>query len=490
MPTPPRAAGRTVAALLLATAAVAAAMPAELAPWTAPLRGAMRAWWPVWPALLVLVLALAARLLPAPREIPSAVDHAGLTVGLLLLLEPLLHLAVLAVCAASVSRFGTEALLPAAWPRPTLGPGFAARVLVFAVLVPVCEEYFFRGRLLPWLRERLGTASAVSISACAFAVAHGDPVQAAVALPVGLLLGAMRAAGADLGACMLAHAVHNGLFLLGGAGLVTLPWIGPVMAGAGALLTAFAWFYHLRPRQAPLRGFLLALLLAGLGVACLVPVHRRLADRCWVAGTHRLLLSWRIADEDLCARLLVQERGGRLWAERRQALLARLRAEPCRTPTRQAAALAVLDPAPVHPVIGDAAFDQLADLATALRPGPANGEIARRLGRCWPDAFAAAAAEYPEVLPRWLPLPERTGAAAEQLAATVDGHDRKQLLAALERSQPGRVADLLFALPAAGVRPLDARHLRLHYPDAEARLTALAARDPGRAAAFGHRSMH
>ena len=485
---PPRStAATTAAALLLAAVALAAAMPPQLAPWAAPLRSALPTWWPAWTALLVLLLALAGRLLPVPREGPPSHDHAGLTVGLLLMLEPLLHLTVLAVCATVVSRFASEALLPAAGSRPTPSVGFALRVLVFVVLVPVCEEYFFRGRLLPWLRARLGTVSAVSISACAFAVAHGDVVQAAVALPVGLLLGAMRAAGADLGACMLAHAVHNGLFLIGGAGLVALPWIGPVMAGAGALLTAFAWFYHLRPRPAPFGGFLITVLLAGACVLLALPAYRRLADRCWVAGTHRLLVAWLIPNEELFARLLAQERGGRLWAGRRDALVERLRARPCQTRPRQVTALALLDPANPEPAAGDDAFDQLAELATTAKPSRANGEIARRLGGCWPDAFVAAASEYPEALPRWLPLPEQAAAAAGLLAATSDGHDRKQLLAALERSQPGRVADVLVTLPLAAITPLDARHLRLHYPDVEARLAALAAYDARKARALGWR---
>ena len=486
MPTPPRVSGRTLAGLLLAGAAIAVAMPAELAPWAAPLRAALRSGWPAGTVALGLVLVIAGRLLPAPSERLPRLDHSGLTVGLLLLLEPLLHLGVLAVCAGAASRFATEALLPAAPPRFTPNAALLTRVLVFAVLAPVCEEYFFRGRLLPWLRGHLGTASAVSISACAFAIAHGDLVQAAVALPVGLLLAGMRVAGADLGACMLAHAIHNGLFLVGGAGLVALPWIGPAMAGSGAVLAAFAWIYHLRPRPAPHRRFLLAVLLSATVVAAALPGYRRLADRGWVAGTHRLLVWWRIGNEDLLARLLAQERGNRLWAGRRAALTQRLLTQPCQTRPRQAGALALLDPGVCTPDGGDAAFDLLAELATASRPGAANGEIARRVGRCWPDAFAAVAGEYPEALPRWLPLPERADAAAAQLAATEDGHDRKQLLGALERAQPGRVAAVLFALPAAAVTPLDARHLRLHYPDARALLGELAARDPQRAAAFGH----
>ncbi len=484
---PRSTAATSTVALLLAAVAVAATMPPQLAPWAAPLRAVMHTTWPAWTALLCLVLALAGRLLPTPPEVTPTRDHTGLTVGLLLMLEPLLHLAVLAVCAVVVSRFATEALLPAAWARPTPSLGFAVRVLVFAALVPVCEEYFFRGRLLPWLRVRLGTVSAVSISACAFAVAHGDVVQAAVALPVGLLLGGMRAAGCDLGACILAHAVHNGLFLIGGPGLVALPWIGPAMAGAGALLTAFSWFYHLRPRAAPHGRFLIAVLLSGLGVALALPAYRRCADACWVVGTHRLLYAWRISNEDLFTRLLAQERGGRLWAARREALVARLRARPCQTRPRQATALALLDPTACSADDAEAAFDQLADLATAPRPGPANGEIARRVGRCWPDAFVAAASEYPEALPRWLPLPGQRAMAAELLAATTNGHQRKQLLAALERSQPGGVADVLLALPLAAITPHDARHLRLHYSDASARLAALAAVDPARATALGYR---
>src|SRR5258707_1380485 len=69
----------------------------------------------------------------------------------------------------------------------------ALRILTVSALVPVAEEWFFRGRLLPWLDEawrgrRWGRGAAVTLSTLAFAAAHGEPAQALFAVPLGLLL--------------------------------------------------------------------------------------------------------------------------------------------------------------------------------------------------------------------------------------------------------------------------------------------------------------
>lgn len=477
---------RPVLALLIAVAAVAVSLPTEVAPWAGALRRAFAAAWPAWTTLLCLALALAGRLLPAaPPDRPGR-DASGMAVGLLLVLEPFLHLGVLALCATVATRFGAEALLPAGWNRPSASWAWAAKLAVLTVVVPVCEEFFFRGRLLPWLHARLGAVSAVSITALAFAVAHGDLVQVAVALPVGVLLGVMRLSGADLGACMLAHAVHNGLFLLGGPGLVAQPWIGPVMAGAGAALTAFAWFLHHQPQRAAWWRALLATALAGGLVLAALPLHRALLDRWYVAGTHRLLVWWRIGNPELFARLLTQERNGRLPPERRAELADRLHRRPCQTAPRQAGALAVLAPGLAPDALDDDAFQLLAEFAAVRRPSGALIEAARRVGLRYPEVFASIALEYPEATTAWLALPEQAVPAAAQLVATTDPHDRKLLLGALEQAQRGRVAAALLALPAEAVTPIDRRHLRRHYADAEARLAALAAVDPARAVAWGY----
>jgi len=456
---------RSVVALVVASIAVSVALPGELTPWAATIRAAFRADWPAVTVVLSLLLALAGRLLPAPRAPLALVDHSGLTVGLLLMLEPLLHLAVLGVCTRFANPVGAEALLPTTWNPPMASAGFATRLLVFTAITPVCEEFFFRGRLLPWLRGHVGAVSAVSISALAFAAAHGDLVQVAIALPVGVLLGVMRLAGADLGACMLAHAVHNGLFIMAGPALVGLPIAAPLLAAGGMMLAVFAWFYHVRPRPGQFRHALLA---AGCGVALITitaPWYRQLMDHWWTAGVHRLCVYWRISNEQLFARLLIQERNHRLTDQRRVTLVMALKTTACQTTPRQTGVLALLEPtiAPTGPTWEDDAavlFDELANGApiTAM-----NGELARRLGLSFPTAFADAVLEYPEALSRWLPLPERSSDAAVQLQYTVDARDRRILLRAWERMFPGHVAGVIQRLPAVAVTPIDRAHMRLHY---------------------------
>lgn len=457
---------RLTAALLIALLAIICALPGEIAPWAAWLRGLLRSDWPVVTVVFSLALALAGRLLPDPTVRPARVDHTGLTVGLLLLMEPLLHLGVLLVCARVANPMGTEALLPMTWAPPMFNGGYLLRLAIYVALVPVCEEFFFRGRLLPWLHRQFGAVSAVTLSALLFAVAHGDLMQVAIALPVGLLLGIMRLGGADLGACMLAHAVHNGLFLIAGPGLVGLPIAAPLLAGAGVLLVVIAWFYHLRPRPGQFRHAIVACLAGATLIAATAPLYRHLSDRWWVAGVHRICRYWRATNEHLLVRLLAQERNRRLTDGRRAALIAALRAEPCQTTPRQTGLLVLLDPD--QPLANESWENDAAslfdDLLHARPPQPGASEVARRLGRRFPTAFADAVFEFPEALRRWLPLPEREVEAAIQLQLTSELRDRKILLGALERQFPGAVAAVIHRLPPEAVTPLDQRHLRSHYP--------------------------
>jgi membrane protease YdiL (CAAX protease family) len=92
-------------------------------------------------------------------------------------------------------------------------------IAVFATLVvlaPLAEEYFFRG----WLQKAIEKDLPARLSrwafvpgACAFALAHvggyGVPQ-----LVLGLIAGALYAAGGGLWPAILAHAVHNGVVLL------------------------------------------------------------------------------------------------------------------------------------------------------------------------------------------------------------------------------------------------------------------------------------
>ena len=77
------------------------------------------------------------------------------------------------------------------------------------LLVPVFEEWMFRGLLLDWLRKRLSASRAIAVSAVPFAVMHVYPV----AMPYAFLFGlASPATGSTLNTWFV-HVLNNVLFL-------------------------------------------------------------------------------------------------------------------------------------------------------------------------------------------------------------------------------------------------------------------------------------
>lgn len=84
-----------------------------------------------------------------------------------------------------------------------LGPFLAV------VIAPVTEELVFRGLILRGLLGRWRPAAAILFSAALFALVHFNPVQAPVALLLGLLTGWLYVRTRSLGLCILAHALNN-----------------------------------------------------------------------------------------------------------------------------------------------------------------------------------------------------------------------------------------------------------------------------------------
>jgi membrane protease YdiL (CAAX protease family) len=489
--------GAMDAATGLATARGALARLAALQPW------------PVVPAAISLVLLLAVWVIPTPRTLPAPPrrprtvlrDETAIAVGILLLAEPLMHLGFLAWSGWMPSAVSRDAVLAV----PMLGPGASApwwsgilTILTLSVLVPVAEESFFRWRLLDLLRAWLGgtrraTIAAATLTTLAFAAAHGTQVQALFAVPLGLLLVFIRLRGGGLGGCILAHACHNSLFLFIGPLLFALPWAAPLLGLAGAMLIAAAWIHHSSPQpRVPGRWrptvAVAAVVLTAVVVLGTYPRYRILQDHLWAAAAHRVITHWRVDNDVLVRRLDYQERRRRLTPARRGGLYDLLLAQPCQPlpggNPRQAIVLAQLDPQRFADQVPDAGiYDALLDLGECRATWDHLGVAARRLALRQPGKLAAIATVNPEALVQWLPLPERSDECLAQLRAT-GGHQRRMLLAGLERAHPGRVADVLLRLPPAEVTPLDRRHLFQHYPDARTRLAELARQDPQRAQAF------
>ena len=461
---------------LLGVAAVALAGPPTWLPWAGWVRSHLPAWWMLPAIASTLLLAGAAclpgRLPPGPgvRMDPWPTrHHAGavaLGLGLLLLLEPLLHLAILGYLSRQGVGGGEDLLLPvsvAARPGEQL-----VRIAMLCLLAPIAEELFFRGRLLPWLAGRLGPVSALSISSLAFAVAHGSPLNCLVALPIGVLLGWLRLYRRDLGACVLVHQAHNGLFILAGPALVTAPVSAAVLAIGGAVMLTLAALHGPGRWRALPAGLALA-----AGLALLIQPMLALKDRWWADGVARLAARGRADPALLVNRLDAWRRHGRLGGERNALLRERFAGlgsdagRAARLWQDNAAAMA-----------GDQAEAE-ADLHAALRvdrPPPPLVQGAAAIAARWPEAFAPLAAEDPQ---RALALIGPDGASRVLLTAT--GRARKLILASGERAWPGRFASVLLALPPEAVTPLDRRHLRHHYPEAEELIDAL---DPARRLAW------
>jgi membrane protease YdiL (CAAX protease family) len=84
-----------------------------------------------------------------------------------------------------------------------------------AILAPVVEEMYFRGRLLDELASRLGPGWAGTISSLAFAAIHGIPAFLPAYVVFALALLALRRRTGGLAAPIIAHMINNAFALLG-----------------------------------------------------------------------------------------------------------------------------------------------------------------------------------------------------------------------------------------------------------------------------------
>lgn len=122
-----------------------------------------------------------------------------------------------AVCPASLAADLVDALFGL---RETASPAvlssglFTARLLKSVLIVPVCEEIFFRGYLLYGAR-RAGDVRASMLSALCFALSHAiSPGTFAAHALVGALLCALTLKTGSLLSPMLVHAAYNAALLL------------------------------------------------------------------------------------------------------------------------------------------------------------------------------------------------------------------------------------------------------------------------------------
>jgi len=487
---------RSALALLIALGALAAIFP--LAPWHERIAAALGG--AGGQRLALLGLGIGALLLPdgtvmRPRRGWGHPEATALACGLLLLLEPLIHLLVL-----GLASIDAQAAL-ADFVFPTLGGVGALSLLevaLFWVLLPaLIEEVFFRGRLLPWLMPRVGTASAISLSTCAFAAAHGSIAQALVALPIGLLLAIVRLRSGTVYPCIVAHALHNALFAMMGGALMVAPWLPAVLMGGGVWLLALAYAVH---RQRDLRHsnrrFAIAVVAGTLLALLWWPAQRALHDRLWSDAAATVLVDQRSKLRVLVQRLERMERLGLLTERRRTALRDELLSADSATPLRRCCALAVIDPAALEALLtklaarhDDARYLAWTCLWSCDVAGARMADAALLLAAPDPVGFAAFLRHHPGAMRHWLQLPERERElGALLLALQQRQRDRGSMLRLLLREfDPDLAARALLHLPPERVLPRDRYLLRMHHPAPERWLAELAQSDRPRAEAWGWR---
>jgi membrane protease YdiL (CAAX protease family) len=96
----------------------------------------------------------------------------------------------------------------------------AVAVVVVALIAPVVEELAFRGLLFGWIEGRFGGWIAVVVTTILFGLAHSNPLspevgQILAATALGLPLGLARHWTGSLWPSIAAHAVNNGIAVLG-----------------------------------------------------------------------------------------------------------------------------------------------------------------------------------------------------------------------------------------------------------------------------------
>ena len=127
--------------------------------------------------------------------------------------------------------------------------GVPLTLLLTLVVAPLAEEAFVRGCVYPLLRRRLPMAVSVVLSACFFALLHGNAVQAAVTVPLGLVLALVYEKTRSLWPCVLLHLGFNLVALVTPVaviGILTNPMTIVCLIGVFALLL-YRCAHHIEP---------------------------------------------------------------------------------------------------------------------------------------------------------------------------------------------------------------------------------------------------
>lgn len=86
---------------------------------------------------------------------------------------------------------------------------FAAIIAASLIAAPLGEEALVRGFIYPTMRKHLSAPFTITLTACLFALLHGNIVQIVLTLPLGIVLGYLYEQTHDLRVCIGAHMLFN-----------------------------------------------------------------------------------------------------------------------------------------------------------------------------------------------------------------------------------------------------------------------------------------
>ncbi len=106
-----------------------------------------------------------------------------------------------------------QGLVPEGWDPDRAAP-FVANFVVVALVAPFVEELTYRGLGYAAVRDALGVAAAVGVTALAFGLAHGLVVALPVLTIFGVILAWLRFRTASLYPPVILHSLFNGIALV------------------------------------------------------------------------------------------------------------------------------------------------------------------------------------------------------------------------------------------------------------------------------------
>lgn len=120
----------------------------------------------------------------------------------------------------------------------------AALATLSILIVPIGEEALMRGFVYPIMRQRFSAPVTIALSACLFALLHGNIVQIILTLPLGIACGYMYEQTHSLMQCIGIHMLFNAFTFI--THTPTLSTLRVVEALATTLIVSVLWVLLMR----------------------------------------------------------------------------------------------------------------------------------------------------------------------------------------------------------------------------------------------------